>query len=364
MDFISTLSAAKVSAFLHDIGEYGVSCEQILRGARLNETILQYPDHRITSLEFRRVLHETVRLTGNEDIGLLQGKGIARGFSNIVGYVLMNCRTLGEAADKYCKYEKIVDGTSITELQKSDGQVCLKCTTIDEELKGNRQFSDFRAAGILTYTKLLTGTKTEPVQIQFSYPRPSEIAAYERIFGCPVYFGRDSDILTFRQKDMEQTVMEPNGALLADFEDIARKTLKRFGIKGIYTGKVTDILLQEIRGETPAIGRVAELLSMSIRNLQLCLRREGTSYSALVDEIRQRMAVSYLKDRTISTDEIAYVLGFSESSAFQRAFKRWTNITPGAYRDLLSGRQINAVTTEMTTEVTTEMTTEMTTEVN
>ena len=133
--------------------------------------------------------------------------------------------------------------------------------------------------------------------------------------------------------------MEPNGALLEAFEEIARKTLKGLGIKGIYTEKVTDILLREIRGEIPAVGRVAELLSMSTRNLQLCLRREGTSYSALVDEIRKGIAVSYLGDRDVPTDEIAYVLGFSETSAFQRAFKRWTKITPGEYRNLLSGRR-------------------------
>ncbi len=132
MDCISTLSATKVSAFLHDIEEYGASREQIFQAAQLNAAVLQYPDHRITSLEFRRVLQETVRLTGNENIGLLQGQDFLKGFSNIVGYVLMNCRTLGEAADKYCKYEKIVDGTSISEIQESKVQVCLKCTMIDD----------------------------------------------------------------------------------------------------------------------------------------------------------------------------------------------------------------------------------------
>lgn len=132
MDCISTLSATKVSAFLHDIEEYGASREQILQTAQLNAAVLQYPDHRITSLEFRRVLQETVRLTGNENIGLLQGQDFLKGFSNIVGYVLMNCRTLGEAADKYCKYEKIVDGTSISEIQELKVQVCLKCTMIDD----------------------------------------------------------------------------------------------------------------------------------------------------------------------------------------------------------------------------------------
>lgn len=339
MDCISTLSAAKISAFLHDIEAYGASREQILHAAQLNEAVLQYPDHRITSLEFRRVLQETVRLTGHEDIGLLQGKDISRGFSNIVGYVLMNCRTLREAADKYCKYEKIVDGTSISELSESDGKVFFKCTVTDEILKGNRQFSDFRITGILSYAKLLTGRRAEPARICFSYPRPSETGAYENIFSCPVCFGNDSDILVFRREDMEQPVMEPNGALLEAFEEIARKTLKGLGIKGIYTEKVTDILLREIRGEIPAVGRVAELLSMSTRNLQLCLRREGTSYSALVDEIRKGIAVSYLDDRDVPTDEIAYVLGFSETSAFQRAFKRWTKITPGEYRNLLSGRR-------------------------
>lgn len=331
---LSTVSATKVAAFFQNIEAYGVNRSQVLEKARVNPDLLKLPDHRISSSEMKRILKEAVRLTGNENIGLLQGEQLTRGFSNIVGYVLLNCATLKEAAEKYCKYEKTVDGTSITETRESGDTFRLCSAMIDGELAGLRQYSDFRVAGILAYTKLLCGKRLIPVEVHFSYPRPTDTSLHEMLFGCPVLFGASSDTLVFRRKDMEVSILEPNPALLAEFERIARAALRGLGYGGVYSEKVTNIVLQEIRGEIPTVESIACKLSMSVRSLQNCLKREGTSYIRIVGEIRKEIAITYLKEKQVPTDEIAYLLGFSESSAFHRAFKRWTKTTPGEFRNL------------------------------
>jgi len=92
---------------------------------------------------------------------------------------------------------------------------------------------------------------------------------------------------------------------------------------------VTEILLEEIKKCTfPSIETVAKKLFLSVRILQLYLHKDDTSYIKLVKKMRKDLAEKYLKDRNISIDEIAYILGFSETSAFHRAFKSWTGLTP------------------------------------
>src|SRR3990167_9327550 len=99
MKNILTMSVTKISAFLNGFEAYGINKEEALKSAC----------NRLKSNEVNRLIQEAVKLTNNENIGLCQGELLSKGFSNILGYIMMNCRTLGEAAEKYCKYEKIVE---------------------------------------------------------------------------------------------------------------------------------------------------------------------------------------------------------------------------------------------------------------
>ena len=192
MRYLSTISSAKVSAFLNDLEAYEASTDQVLENARVNPHGLLSPDQRITSAEIKKIMLEAVRLTNNEDLGLLQGEKISRGISNILGYVLLNCATLGEAAEKYCKYERIVDGTSITELKLDGSQYHIAITTTDDILANVRQFLDFKLSGIMAYAKLLTGRKIAPVKACLSYERTKNTKHHERVFDCPVYLEKNA----------------------------------------------------------------------------------------------------------------------------------------------------------------------------
>lgn len=332
MKNILTMSVTKISAFLNGFEAYGINKEEVLKSASIDPSILKSPDNRLASDEVNRLIQEAVRLTNNENIGLCQGELLSKGFSNILGYILMNCRTLGEAAEKYCKYEKIVDETSITNIKIEGSFAVLSNTTIDNTLANNRQFSDFKISGILSYIKLLTGKRIALNEVYFTHHKPKDISEYQRIFKCPVFFEKSVNALVFDYRLLNLPIIEPNKELLLLFERNARETLNTFESNGTYSKKVTSIILKEMKGDIPSIDTVAKRLAMSVRNLQIYLKREGASYTKLLNEIRKDMAVNYLKDKSVSIDETAYILGFSETSAFYRAFKKWTGFTPGEFR--------------------------------
>lgn len=117
------------------------------------------------------------------------------------------------------------------------------------------------------------------------------------------------------------------------FEKSASERLSSLDSKLLWSQKVEEILVEWLEGDVPLIRDVAKQLAVSTRTLQLYLKNEGSSYSELLDKAREKLASQYLKNMSFSIDEIAYLLGFSETSAFSRAFKRWTSHTPREFRE-------------------------------
>lgn len=326
------LSTTKISAFLTNIEDFGVSRETVLKAAGIDLFLLSSPDNKLTSAEVNQIFQQSVRLTQNENIGLIQGERLAKGFSNILGYLLMNCGNLGEAAVKFVQYERIVDETSISEFLVQQNDALLKISTIDPFLESNRQLNDFKVAGMLSYTKILTGKPIILKEVHFHHEPPMNIKEYERIFNCPICFNQSANALIFDKKWLNLPVIEPNRELLAAFEQIARHSLAELEETETYQKKVFKTIVNQMKGEIPTIETVAKQLATSVRSLQNHLQKEGVSYTQLINKARKDIAIAYLKERTVSISEIAYLLGFSETSAFNRAFKKWTNTTPKEYR--------------------------------
>ncbi len=327
-----TMSVTKISEFLHAFEARGIGRKDALKAADINPSVLDSPDNRLTAAEVDRIMRAAVRLTNNDDIGLRQGELLSKGFSSILGYILMNCGTLGEAIEKYRQYEKIVDETGITRLKLENGFAVLHTLTLDKKLAGNRQFSDFKIAGTLSYIKLLTGEKISLREVHFMHRRPADASVYDGIFECPILFGKSVNALIFDRRSLELPIIEPNRGLLSLFEKSAREMLKTTEGSETLADKVLEIILRELNGNVPSVRLIAGKMGMSARSLQMRLRNEGTSYKRLVNGARKDMAAAYLKENKASIGEIAYVLGFSETSAFHRAFKKWTGLTPQGIR--------------------------------
>lgn len=335
MNGISSISATKISSFLNNFNAYGITIEEVLRYTGVDSLILSSPDNRLTGSEADRIINAAVKLTDNDNLGILQGESLSKGFSNILGYVLMNCATLRECWMKYCRYEKIIDSTGISDFNIVGTNAVISNITIDNSLKNNRQFSDFKIAGILSYVKLLCNKNLQLNEVHFAYSRPKDTSQHERVFNCKVSFERPTNALIFNSELLNIPVIEPNKSLLHLFEDNAEKTLKTFYTNS-YADMVTKIIYEEINYcNLPSVEIVAKKLLLSVRSLQLYLQKENTSYNRLVKEVRKNTAEKYLNDSNISIDEVAFILGFSETSAFYRAFKSWTGLTPKQFRKSL-----------------------------
>jgi len=334
MQLNRSISATKISSFLNNLDGYSITREEVIQCAGINPLILSSPDNRLSGFEAQKIIEATTRLTNDDNLGIHQGEHLSKGFSNILGYVLMNCSTLKECWTKYCRYERIIDSTSISDFKIIDNYAILSNVTVDKVLKCNRHFSEFKISGMLSYIKLLSNENLQLHEVHFTHSKPSNTSEYERIFQCKVCFEKSANALIFDSELLNISVIEPNEKLLLLFEKNAEEILESFN-DNTYANMVTEILLEEIKKcNLPPIENIAKKLLLSVRSLQLYLHKEDTSYIKLVKETRKNIAKKYLNDRNISIDEITYILGFSETSAFHRAFKNWTGVTPTQFRKL------------------------------
>jgi AraC-like DNA-binding protein len=269
--------------------------------------------------------------TGDELIGLHQGEAFI-GFSNVLGYVLSNCSDVAEALEKAVKYQKIVDEAKSISYSIADGNVALDFSVEGLSPAEEADQVDYMTMGIVSYSRILTGTVIPCSGVSFRHRAPRDASEYRRLFGRMPRFESARNALVFERRYMTLPVLRPDRELLAVLEAYASRTLAGLKDRESAAARARKCIIDGLRGEAPSLESVAVRLHMSPRTLQSRLREEGCSFGELLAEGRRDLAREYLKDPEVPIGEVAYLLGFSEASAFHRTFKRWTGTTPGEYR--------------------------------
>ncbi len=333
MNNIGTLTISKIIPVSNALKKSGVNINDLLTSLDIDPDIMDSPDNRISAVQLHKILETSVLTTGNEFFGLFAGE-IFNGLSNILGFVLLNCRNIGEAIEKYCCYQKVYDETCHLKFNVRDDFAVLNIKFFNEAFDFDRQMADFRIAGILKYFKVLSGRTVRLKEAHFRHSAPENVLEYKRIFDCTLEFNSSFNGIVFNKIFADSTTLQPNKNLLLIFEQISRKIMGKNSTQNSYTDRVRQIIVKSLDGNVPTIEQVSKTLQIGMRSLQSKLKSENTTFSKILDEVRRDVAFEYLKDINTTISEISYLLGFSEPSVFHRCFKRWSDHTPKSYREL------------------------------
>jgi AraC-like DNA-binding protein len=320
----------------------GADPGEICAAAGVEPEMLKMPDQRIPGALHAAVWREAVKQTGDENFGLHLGEAFNLGTLGIVGYISLNCQTLGETFEKLGRYNQLFCKSAELRFSVSNGMVLFDC---DYNMTGqlqNHLAEELRYAVECTFVSLLkatidlTGKSLSLSAVWFQHTPPEDTAEYDRIFQTEVQFLKPINRLIFDASCLDWTVLSSNLALLPLFEQYAEGMMQDLHLiqnsTKNYTRRVMQAIAQQLTGDLPTIGAIAQQLTISTRHLQRELQAEGTSFQKLLNTTRKELALQYLKNPTVPIHDIAFLLGFSEPSAFNRAFKRWTGSTPGTYR--------------------------------
>ena len=328
-----TVSVTVLSQLFLYLASLKVDIDRFLHSVGIDPASVKSPDARIPIETYLLIQDEAAEYVHDPYLGLHMGEFAEAGSWSILGYMMMNCKNLAEAAEKSGRYQRIIGNLIEARSQFRFNKMKAIFFTPPHAPKMSRHCFEAAFSSSVRMMRTLTGVKLSPLEVTFIYPEPESTAEYERIFCCPVLFGQKENSMTMDMRLGNTPVRMANPGLLEYFEKYARDFLAEMNRKDEHTRTVTRIILAHLDDENLSIDKVAREMSVSIRTLQNYLQAEGVVFSDLLKDIRERLAKKYLHE-DYSVEQITYLLGFSEPSVFRKAFKKWAGGTPREFREI------------------------------
>ncbi len=280
---------------------------------------------------FEVLMLEAVRLSQDPFLGLHAGEEVKPGYLGALGYIAMSCATLGEALNRHIEYQNLVSNQGRVELWNERDVVRMMWHGQAESVSRHVVENIFSAW--VSFARWISGSQLSPALIEFSHDKPSDIQEYQRVFGCEVQFSKKHNALTIPKPFLEFPLVQADLELKKFYESKARDLIeKQQNQQPDFLQQLRAFMAHSLIQGKLTLEAVATHFDLSPRALQRQLAKCQTSYKTLLDSIRHDLALSYLDDGSTDLLELTFLLGFSDQAAFQRAFKRWTKVTPGQYR--------------------------------
>ncbi len=178
----------------------------------------------------------------------------------------------------------------------------------------------------------LVGRRIPILRTEFSYAEPEHSAEYRLMYCDDLSFNRPHTLLAFESDYLDLPVVQNERSVKEFLRTAPENILLKYKNGSSLSAKVRRRLRQCLSGEVPDFEELALELNMTSATLRRRLHEEGASYQSIKDQLRRDLAISYLSHSTRSVMDIALELGFSERSAFHRAFRKWTGASPGEFR--------------------------------
>ncbi|GAA3561704.1 AraC family transcriptional regulator [Marinobacter xestospongiae] len=281
---------------------------------------------------WRDLLAQALALVPQEPAAELEiGAGVEPAHVGVLGYLVLASETLGDALRAYQRYETLFYGERLADVAMLDGEVEIRWPRPEQPL--GRQGDGVGIAALVTFLRRQIDQPPPLSRVSFrgSVAQATD-QAYQAFFGCPVQW-QDSHVrVRFPLSYLTMAMPGRDPALRQLLDRQAQALLRALPASTALERQLQQVLLRLLAEGDPTLARAARVLHMSPRTLQRRLRGHGLSWQQWLDRSREQLARQYLADPVLSLAEVALLLGFSEQSAFTRAFRRWTGTLPGQYR--------------------------------
>lgn len=307
----------------------GVDSEPLFAEAGLDMGDLNDPNARYPLAGTTKLWALAIAATQNENLGLSVARQTNQTTFHALGYSVLASTTLRECFETVVRYFRIVtDAGDPQFVQLDNGQYKYSLQPLDAAAQ---EASDAMMAIMIRLCRALAGRDFRAEKVVFRRPSPLDPSVFAKVFKAPLEFGCDETAIYFNQADMERPLATANAELARHNNQILVKYLAQLEAGNI-VDRVHAALVDQLPHGEPSQEKIAASLHMSLRNLQRKLAEVDNSYKAILNQTREELAVSYMNDQQYSISEIAYLLGFADTSGFTRAFKRWTGQSPSDFR--------------------------------
>lgn len=288
------------------------------------------PDDVVPIAVWRALLDQAAALRPERlALGLEIGAGVQPHHIGVLGYLVLASDNLSEAMSTYQRYERLFYGVDLAEIAVDGSEVEIRWPPSEQ----GRISNEVSIGALITFLRRQMDDPPPPAHLAFVHEADPALAqAYREFFDCPVSFGDTHTRVRFPLAYLQLPMPHREPGLRALLAAQAQALLQALPDPNAYDRAVQQMLVRMLPEGEVSIERLARGLHQSVRTLQRRLAERGMSWQQLLDRTREQLARQYLADQALSVCEIAILLGYSEQSAFTRAFKRWTGQTPLAFR--------------------------------
>ncbi len=314
------------------IDSYGLDSPQIFKQVGVNLADIKKPNARLPTSAMVRVWQLAIELSEDPYIALRVAKFFSPTAFSALGMALATSENVYDALQRASRYSRIISDCSRTSLTESEQEVAFR---VDLKYANQAQVYYPGVEAIFTsmfnLLRTVAGKGFNAKGVYFKHTFMGDIKPFEDFFDCPVYFSSIHNEMVFDKQHIFDEQLFSNSALTLTLDEWVEEYLSKFN-KILISTQVKEYLLKHLAHGKIDLPSISSALALSTRMLQRKLKDEGVSYSELLDECRQKMALKMITHNKLPLAEVSYILGFSDQSNFSRAFKRWTGTSPNMYR--------------------------------
>jgi AraC-like DNA-binding protein len=286
------------------------------------------PDAVLPLRTLHAFLEAAERAARDPFLGLHMAAAYPRGLYGIVEFIGRNCATLREALQRSVKYSALMTNRVQVTFLERDGVGTIEHRIPGEPLATGRHSNEFFLSALVLLAREVTGVHVAPARVWFAHPAPGDIRELVALLGTrELRFGGGTNRLEVAEHVLALPIRGADPALLTVLDREATRSLERG-----FLDEVRAAVEQQLAAGPPTVDALADTLATSPRTLQRRLAEAGTSYRDVVETVRADLARSYVGSGELGVGDVAFRLGYGELSAFLRAFKRWTGMTPAEFR--------------------------------
>lgn len=327
------VSVAVVRAILGELERQGIAGDWLLEACGITSDHLADPAAQLPIADYKRVVEEAVARSAIPATGLKAGWHAPTGAAHLIGFILVNSRTLRDAIRAFMRYSSIVledaEWTFVeAEEEASFGFVHPHVNGVVARFEAEMVLSF-----VLTRVGLhFLGPGARLREVRFMHAEPAWAEAYRCTFGCQVVFGADRNELVFDRRYLDVAQLHADASFCQLLCERAEQLMGERRSDQRLRSRVKDVLKYKLPIGQVQADDVARELRITPRTLRRKLGLLGCTLRELFDEARKELACEAMRRPEQPIKDLAYDLGFAEPSAFHRAFKRWTGITPQQFR--------------------------------
>jgi len=333
-----TVAICFVAAALESVRARHMDTDALLNKVGLSPGLLMVPQARVSAKHYGE-LWRLVALTLDDEFFGQDSRRMKAGSFAMLVHSVLGCKTLGQALERSLRFYGLILDDISGSMTREGGEAAIilreRATGTPPRVFGHEVLL-MLLHGVACW---LVGRRIPIRRAQFGYPEPAHSAEYRLMYCTDLSYGKPYTAIMFASEYLNLPIVQDERSVKEFLRTAPESILVKYKNGSSLSARIRRRLRQLLPGDVPDFDRLAGELNMTSATMRRRLHEEGSSYQGIKDQLRRDLAISYLSHSERSVMDIALELGFSERSAFHRAFRKWTGASPGEFRrDAAVGR--------------------------